>query len=234
MSLEFSTEASGLPTDSARAKTHAPISVRHNPYHVCPKRSDIYTPPPVAKFIFDLLRGHPYQTVLDPAIGQGALTAPWRAAGRTVVGCDIDPASEPYADLFLDGPFEAVASWDAPRPDIAVVNSPFNGAPRGELYPEVFLSHLVALFGTNFPIVLFTPMGLRLNQRQKSRRWRWLRDCGLEITSLLALPLDVFPDVEFHLEVVFFNVPNIAAHYFLSPACEAELRDWHSQREKLA
>ena len=214
--------------------THAPLSVRHNPYRENPKRSDIYTPPPVAEFIFDLLRDHPFETVLDPAIGQGALTAPWRAVGRTILGCDIDPASEHHADVFRIGPFEAITSWDARRPDIAVVNSPFNGAPRGELYPEVFLNQLVALFGANLPIVLFTPMGLRLNQRQRSGRWRWLRDCGLEITSLLALPLDVFPDVEFHLEVIFFNIPNIAAHYFLSPRCEAALRDWHVQRENAA
>ena len=222
-----------LPTDPPRAKTHAPVSVRHNPYHERPKRSDIHTPP-VAEFLFDLLRDHAYQTVLDPAIGQGALTLPWRAAGRTVLGCDIDPKSERHADVFRHGPFEAITAWDAPRPDIALANAPFNGAARKGLYPEVFLRRLVALFGPRMPIVLFTPMGLRLNQRLPSSRWHWLRDGGLEITGLLALPLDVFPGVKFHVEVLFFNVPNIAAHHFLPPACEAALRNWHSQRDKTA
>lgn len=234
MPLELTTEASGLPTDSPRARTHAPISVRHNPYHERPKRSDIHTPPPVAQFLFGLLRDHPYQTILDPAIGRGALTAPWRAAGRTVLGCDIDPASEPHADVFHPGPFEAITDWDAPRPDIALVNAPFNNADRKALYPEVFLRHLVGLFGPHLPTVLFAPMGLRLNQRLSSARWHWLRDGGLEITSVLALPLDVFPGVKFHVEVVFFNIPNVAAHYFLPHKCEAALRDWHGQRDNLA
>ena len=43
----------------------------------------------------------------------------------------------------------------------------------------------------------------------------WLRDCGAEITSIISLPLDIFPDVEFHAEILIFNVSGIQPHYFL-------------------
>jgi len=58
-------------------------------------------------------------------------------------------------------------------------------------------------------------MGFLLNQRRKSKRWRWLRDCGAEITSIVSLPLDIFPDVEFHNEILIYNVSGINPHYFL-------------------
>jgi type I restriction enzyme M protein len=62
---------------------------------------------------------------------------------------------------------------------------------------------------------MFVPMGLRLNQRLCSARWRWLRDCGTRITSIISLPLDVFTGVEFHNEILIFNVVGLRPHYFL-------------------
>jgi len=61
---------------------------------------------------------------------------------------------------------------------------------------------------------MIVPHGFRLNQKQDSKRYQWLRD-NLEITSSLSLPLDIFDGVKFHSEVLFFNVPNIKANYFL-------------------
>jgi type I restriction enzyme M protein len=94
-------------------------------------------------------------------------------------------------------------------------NPPFNGAPGKRLYPEVFLEHLFKLFGVQIPVTMVVPMGLRLNQRRKSKRWRWLRDCGAQITSIISMPLDVFDGVEFHNEILVFNVAGIKPHYFL-------------------
>jgi type I restriction enzyme M protein len=83
------------------------------------------------------------------------------------------------------------------------------------LYPEVFLAHIFELFGEGTPTVLFAPMGLLLNQRKKSSRWRWMRDCKAKLTSHITLPLDIFPGVEFHNEILVFNVRGIKPHYFL-------------------
>jgi type I restriction enzyme M protein len=97
----------------------------------------------------------------------------------------------------------------------ATENPPFNGAPGKQLYPEVFLAHIFKLFGPTIATVLFAPMGFRLNQRRKSKRWRSLRDCGAEITSIVSLPLNIFDDVEFHNEILIYNVDGIKPHYFL-------------------
>ena len=97
----------------------------------------------------------------------------------------------------------------------ATENPPFNGCEGKRLYPEVFLAHTFELFDETIPVVLFTPMGFRLNQRRKSARWRWLRDSKAKLTSTVALPLDIFPGVEFHAEILIFNVKGVLPHYFL-------------------
>ncbi len=58
-------------------------------------------------------------------------------------------------------------------------------------------------------------MGFRLNQRKISKRWKWLRDNCPPITSIISLPLDIFDNVQFHSEILIFNVPKLKPHYFL-------------------
>jgi hypothetical protein len=189
----------------------SPLTVARNDYHNNPKQSTIYTPVGVAKFLFDLLWAGRC-TVLDPAIGSGRLTDPWRAAGCRVLGVDIEPA-KPKCDVLLAQRFETVEAME--QPDLVLCNPPFNGCAGRQLYPEVFLRHILKLFGP-MPTVLFTPMGFRLNQRRKSERWKWCRDGLVDITSIISLPLDLFPGVEFHAEILIFNRPGLKSHYFLS------------------
>jgi predicted RNA methylase len=204
----------------------SPLTVSRNDYRRNPKPSTIYTPPGVASFLFDILYNsmsynvlrHPqFKTVLDPAIGTGRLTDPWKKAGCRVLGCDIDPhVDESQCDFCHTGRFEDITDKTMlAEADVVVCNPPFNGAAGKRLYPEVFLSHVFTLFRPTMPVAMFTPMGFRLNQRIRSTRWRWLRDCGARITSVVSLPLDVFPGVEFHCEVVIFNVHGVQPHYFL-------------------
>lgn len=116
--------------------------------------------------------------------------------------------------MFYKGKFEN-STYPFEYPDLVICNPPFNGHSGKKLYPEIFLEHIFKLFGPKIPVVLFAPMGLRLNQRQKSKRWHWLRDCGAEITSIISLPLDVFEGVEFHNEILIFNIKGLKPHYFL-------------------
>jgi hypothetical protein len=211
----------------------SPLTVKRNDYHKNKKNSTVYTPVGVAKFLFDLLNNKKgigrhgpcggggscrpaFSTVFDPAIGTGRLTDPWHDAGRTVIGCDIERSPNIKASGMIKGRFED-CTWyeDWPKPDLVLCNSPFNGATGKRLYPEVFLEHIFKLFGQQIPVALFVPMGFRLNQRLKSKRFRWLRDCGSKITSIISLPLDVFDGVEFHSEILVFNVARLDAHYFL-------------------
>jgi len=198
----------------------SPLTVARNNYHKNPKASAIYTPPGVARFLFDILhKARPFADrkiadliVLDPAIGKGNLVAPWFDAGCHIVGCDVTNIGL-LCHRYYRGRFEE--QTDLPLPDLVLSNPPFNGAPGRQLYPEVFLRHIFDLWGPKMPTVMFAPMGLLLNQRRRSTRFRWLRDCGAKITSIVSLPLDIFPDVEFHAEILIFNVTGIQPHYFL-------------------
>jgi len=184
------------------------------------KPSTIYTPPSISEYLFDRLSDRIYQTVLDPAVGQGSLTAPWRESDRIIIGCDTNPASSIHTDHFIEGAFEQLKEWSGPIPDLIIMNPPFNGAKSRKLYPELFLRKTVELFGNTIPTVMVAPMGLRLNQRKRSDRWQWLRDFGPDLTSILALPLDLFtkPDggeVKFQTEVLFYNITGLEPHVFL-------------------
>ncbi len=215
----------------------SPLTVTRNDYRKNKKASAIYTPVGVARFLFDILQGGKkrwtethvrtdglrydrpnfWLTILDPAIGTGRLTDPWRKPGKTIVGYDVT-TQQADCDLFIQGRFEDETGFPPPpigRPDLVLCNPPFNGAAGKRLYPEVFLEHIFKLYGPTIATILFVPMGFRLNQRRKSKRFRWLRDCGAQITSIVSLPLDLFEAVEFHAEVLIFNVEEINAHYFL-------------------
>lgn len=194
----------------------SPLTVSRNDYHRNPKASTIYTPVGVAQFLFDTLERPQYQHIFDPAIGSGRLTDPWHETGRNVCGCDIHPKVKrsQYSVCFY-GPFEEADPALFPKPDLVLANPPFNGAPGNQLYPEVFLRHIFDLWGPKTPTVMFAPMGFRLNQRRQSKRFRWCRDSGAKITSIVTLPLNTFPDVEFHSEILIFNVGGILPHYFL-------------------
>jgi hypothetical protein len=170
----------------------SPLTVNRNDYTARPKRSDVYTPPGVAQFLFDVLsrkgpvdahryvrpwnnpeglsydRPNCFISVFDPAIGTGCLTDPWRAT-RDVTGCDIVD-HKPRCNPFMLGRFEDQERI-VPMPSLVLCNPPFNGADGKQLYPEVFLRHIFKLFGETMPVALFAPMGMRLNQRKKSSRW---------------------------------------------------------------
>lgn len=191
----------------------APLTVSRNNYFKNKKRSDIFTPLFVSKQLFEILDSPEIEIVFDPAIGEGALTNPWRESGRYILGCDVVDYSQ-HCDEFIKGPFEDVEKIVI-QPDLIICNPPFSGHRGRKLYPEVFLRKMIELFGGDTSIVLFTPMGFRLNQRKHSKRWKWMRDDGPKITSIVSMPLDVFDGVEFHNEILMFNIDEVNPHYWL-------------------
>jgi len=190
----------------------SPLTVKRNDYRARPKRSDVYTPPGVARFLFGVLDRPQPATVLDPAIGTGRLTDPWYDAGCRIIGCDIVNRRSRCHEFHL-GRYEDMDRLG--HPALILCNPPFNGCEGKRLSPEVFLSHTFTLFGETIPVVLFAPMGCRLTPRRKSARGRWLRDSKAKLSSIIALPLDAFPGVEFHAEILIFNVKGVRPHYFL-------------------
>jgi len=102
------------------------------------------------------------------------------------------------------------------EPALIICNPPFNGYGN-KLGSEVWLDKIIELFGKEVPIVLFVSMGFRLNSKKNGKRWsKFTNQTYPPISSIISLPRDIFPEVEFHSEILIFNIPGLQAHYFLS------------------
>lgn len=177
----------------------SPLSVKKNNYIDNPKRQDIETPEIVCNFIASLFPN--VKSVFDPCVGKGNLLEPFKNKAKTR-GIDIKQGVD---FLRMTEPIEE---------ELVVCNPPFNLGVGRRLGSELFLEHILKLGGKK--IVLFVPMGFRLNQRRTSKRWKWLRDNCLPITSIISLPLDIFNKVQFHNEILIFGCPELRPHYFLT------------------
>jgi type I restriction enzyme M protein len=166
--------------------------------------ADIETPPGLCRFLHDLIAPlHEVRTILDPSAGRGNLTRPWR--GVRVISYEIKQGRD-----FLTTTGRIAC-------DLVLCNPPFsadNGRGKVNLVP-LFLERILEAVRPETPIVLFAPMTFRLGQTTASARWRWLRDECPPITSIVSLPRDVFPSVDYHCEILLFNTPRLRPHYFL-------------------
>jgi hypothetical protein len=170
-----------------------------------PRPADQQTPTGLTRFLYETISPkYEVQTILDPCAGQKAMTRPWR--GRRIISFEIELGT----DFFL-----------CPKRiecDLFLCNPPFSqdGQCSTGYQPERFLRKIVEVVPRRTPIVLITPMGMRLHQEKRSKRWRWLRDEAPPITSSISLPRDAFPTVDYHVEILLFDMPRLQPHYFLS------------------
>jgi hypothetical protein len=179
----------------------AKYGFRAGDYAAKPKPNTISTPAGVCRFLHNLVSTkYEIRTILDPCSGTSALTRPWKCV--KVIDFEISEGKD-----F----FQCQNHIDA---DLVLCNPPFNSEGHTFL-PQLFLERILKVVSVRTPIVLFTPMGMRLNQHKTSTRWRWLRDHCPPITSIVSLPVDVFPNVQFHSEILLFNMPKLNPHYFL-------------------
>lgn len=223
------------------------------------KNHTIFTAPAVCKWLAEILKEEiPEGGVLfDPAIGSGNLLDPFDNVIK--MGADIEDFGA-TVNSFLEGDFLDWEIGDYSAPDLTLINPPYNHTEasrkkwgRSTLLPELFATHCFKLFGNDMKMILFTPMGLRLNTRcytpKNGERYRNIRDNWGEITSIVSLPLDCFPNPDFdpesdiarrnpgkgimksnikrketQQEILFFNMPNLKPHYCLPESVIEELR----------
>lgn len=212
----------------------APLSTARNKYHENIKGNAIFTPDELSRNLFDILlsdtdRQFHDLIILDPAVGEGNLLWPYKDFGYNnyTIGFDIkDFPDRNFTDMFLHQSFLEFNKGELFMPDIIVMNPPFNTDPENRdwmkenkkgkaLLPELFLDHIFELWGHLTPVVMITPMGFRLNQRSFSGRRDKYKQSIAKITSIASLPLDTFPGVEFHAEVLFWNIAGLKPHYWL-------------------
>ena len=165
------------------------------------KRSDTPTDKRICSFLHKII-SEKYQPkiILDPCCGDRRLTE--------LFDCDVINYEIKEGTDFL----KEESSLDC---DFVIMNPPFNLGYGRTLSVEVFMDKVLSLVNKDTPIVMICPMGFRLNQSIKSKRWRKIRDEYPPITSIISLPLDIFEDTLFHAEIVCFNCDKLEPHYFL-------------------
>lgn len=202
--------------------------VDRNNFYKNEKKATIFTPDYVSEFLFDLIQEHinvKDGVIIDPCVGQGSLLKPWKRNGYNVLGIDIE--NQGFPKTIVKNYLEVKNGDIKKKPSLIIMNPPFNIDVKTRKYikehyggrpllPEVWLQKAIELWGTEVPIVMFTPYGFRLNQTEQSSRWKkFIDDEYPAITAIISLPKNVFENVLFHSEVLVFNLPMKQGHYFV-------------------
>jgi len=167
----------------------------------CDKKSDVPTPHIVCDFLYKLLKVYKPDKILDSCAGDGRLTEKFNCE---VISYEIKEGKDFFNETEI---------IDC---DMVLFNPPFNSGNGKRLICERFLDHTIKLLkDKSIPIIMFAPMGFRLNQVKESKRWRKLRDEYPPITTIITLPLDIYDNVNFHSEIICFNTEKLKGHYFL-------------------
>ena len=167
------------------------------------KRNDTPTPDNLCKFLHDIISSNYKPTrILDPCAGDKRLT-------KYFSDCDVINYEIKEDKDFL----KETKKIDC---DLVIMNPPFNIGTGRKLAVEVFMDKVLELVDNTVPIIMITPMGYRLNQRIKSARWRKMRDTYPDITTIISLPLDIFEDTLFHVEIIGYNTDFLKPHYFIN------------------
>ena len=218
-------------------KTTYVINVGKNNYHKNPKKSSIETPIELSLFIYDLLKDHKWKTVWDIGCGRGVLSYPFYQNKFKCVGHDI--AKYTYHSEFIQSNFFSEGTiLDSNNDDLILCNPPFNyqkGTPpsyatkyakeagfmKKPLFPQLFLHKIFSIWGPKAQVILFTTMGFLRNQRKLdnnkfSERHEWLRKLyanGTRITSIISVPMNIFPGVIVHSDILIWNIKGLHPHY---------------------
>ena len=209
----------------------SPLTTKRNNYHKKTKNSTVKTPLALARQLFRIVANHSAVVksngiIFDPCIGRGALVEQFMGHDAfNVLGMDIrDTSSTVRCHCFKHGNFLEAKGFTF-KPDYVLMNPPFNRDGKNKawlkrnklgnaLLPELFVDHVFKLWGPRTKVVMIAPMGFRLNQHQSSTRWQKYRDSKARITSIMSLPRDVFEGVDFHCEVLFWNMSGLNPHYW--------------------
>ena len=165
------------------------FSVQRNDYRKHRKPDDAATPVHVCEFIASLF---PHvDSILDPCAGSGNMCRPFRERGCDVTEFEIRDGR----DFFCAEPVSV---------DLVVANPPWNGLRDGEMMPLAFLRKIIHVVGNSTPIVVIVPAWFVINQKRRSKRWKWLRD-NVVVSSVVPVFLDDFPGVQAPAFILVLN-----------------------------
>lgn len=185
------------------------------------KNSTVYTPEILSNYLYQLISEHyEFKYILDPCIGEGALAKPFKKDGVIIVGNDIDKKGLydhiNYCTFKMNFNIKDFRMPNMIKPDFIIMNPPFNGNGKGRknlLYPHLFLKTMFDNYGEDIPLVMITGDNFLNNNNIKSDRLKYISDGNFEVTSIITLPINIFPNVKFNTQILFFNMPKLKPHY---------------------
>lgn len=217
-----------------------PLSTKRNKYFSNEKDNCIFTPKRLSYFIYDIIKkSDTYSSlkskdtcqILDPSVGSGNLLEPFKLdkdlKNVFTIGFDIkDYENKKYIDKFIPTNFLKLLYVRNSKlePDLIIMNPPFNNNASTKkflkekklgkaLLPDLFTKAIFKHWN-KIPMISIQPMGFRLNQRIKSDRYKNYFNSENKISAIASLPLNIFDNVEFHVEVVFWNFKGLEGHYW--------------------
>jgi len=197
-----------------------PLNVKRNNYFENKKNSRVFTPKVISDFLFSIVHGKLSNgIIIDPCCGECSLLKPFIKEKYITFGFDTIKTTFQESSNFVFKHCDFLKEKHEPILEVGLIicNPPFNNMDyKRKLLPELFIKKIFESYGEDVPVILFAPMGFALNQRITSKRWRYFRDeCNAEITGRIPLPLNIFNNVEFHNEILLWNLPQLKGHYWL-------------------
>jgi len=199
------------------------------------KNSTVFTPLILSKYITELIEEHyNFKNIYDSCIGEGNLITFFKEKNKTIIGSDIKKQTKHQADIFFISDIKDYEYKADIKPDLIIINPPFNGNGKGKnnlLFPHLFLLRMFETFGYDIPLVMITGDNFLNNNLKNSKRLNFISNIEKRLTTIITLPLNIFDNVLFNSQVLFFNMPKLNPYYIFNEK-KALLKFNFSEEEK--
>lgn len=189
-------------------------------------------------FMYDKIKQHNFKKILCPAPGSGIILKPFQLEydiykneynkrNDLIVGIDLEKTENPYTDIIETCNYLEWQNKDNKKFDLVIFKSPISKNEANKKYLkqkklgkamlcDLFLQHTFNILGHKQKVISIVPMGFRLNNRKTSKRVKAYKTKfhNANITGIISLPLDFFPGIQMHVEVLFWNIELPEFHYW--------------------
>jgi predicted RNA methylase len=170
------------------------------------KDSIVITPSYVADYIYQDVKRKPFKNILDIGCYNGSLSRVFRKKHNTkIIGIDVVDEFSDKFDTFMHKDFLQTTKEDFKglNIDLVVSNPPF-GVNReyNELYPQLFLEHVLKIFGKSMPTVFIVGHWFMTNSNS---RIEYIKE-NLTITKVVNLHVATFAPSRVEADIIYFNI----------------------------
>jgi hypothetical protein len=170
------------------------------------KDSIVLTPSHVSQYIYNDLKKKPFKNILDIGGHSGSLSKIFKQKRNLkTIGIDVLNEHKDKFDIFLHKDFLKTTKEDFKdlHVDLIVSNPPFGVHKEfNELYPQLFLEHVIKIFGKNIPVVFIVGHWFLTNS---NRRINYIKN-NMSITKVVNLHVNTFSPVRVESDIVYFNI----------------------------